>query len=183
MRDRRPTTLSRHLRHHRGEVAARAIPRDREPGRIGTERRGALAFCKELWIAANESDSVSKDVLLRKIFMAKTVNAKVKADVERKFKERAVLQKHVPGVEGMMDRTGQVPVATYIVGTYNKGLPIYNGSPVQQHTIRALRTVFELTCSVAHTSSVKLRGLLRQAPRPRPEGRPPNSPLAGRRLR
>ena len=43
-----------------------------------------------------------------------------------------------------MDRTGQVPVATYIVGTYNKGLPIYNGSPVQQHTIRALRTVFEL---------------------------------------
>jgi hypothetical protein len=28
---------------------------------------------------------------------------------------------------------GKTPVATFILGTCSKGLPIYNGSPVQEH--------------------------------------------------
>ena len=42
----------------------------------------------------------------------------------------------------MMHRTGDMPVATFIVTTYTGGLPIYEGSPVQQHTITALRGIF-----------------------------------------
>ena len=100
------------------------------------------------WLSAAD-DAALRDLLLSEAAATERPpsgdgeDAKVMSEAEL----NAVLQKHVPGVEGMMDRTGQVPVATYIVGTYNKGLPIYNGSPVQQHTIRALRTVFELAAA------------------------------------
>ena len=36
-----------------------------------------------------------------------------------------LLRAHVPGVDEMMDRTGKTSVATYIIGTCSKGLPIY----------------------------------------------------------
>ena len=55
----------------------------------------------------------------------------------------AILQRVVPGVDQMMDRTGRTPVAEYITGTCIHGLPIYRDSPaVQQHTIKAIRFIF-----------------------------------------
>jgi len=43
----------------------------------------------------------------------------------------------------MLDRTGSVPVSTYIKSTYENGLPLFEANPtVQQHTIKALRVIF-----------------------------------------
>ena len=60
----------------------------------------------------------------------------------------ATLQRIVPGIDEMMDRTGQTPVMEYMAGTCVQGLPIYRDSPaVQQHTIKAIRFIFE--CAAA----------------------------------
>ena len=69
------------------------------------------------------------------------------------------LQRHVPGVDAMLDRTGSTPVATFIVGTYRNGLPIYKSSaPVQQHTIRALRSIFAMVAAGRSSRPHRHRG-------------------------
>lgn len=56
---------------------------------------------------------------------------------------REALDKHVPNVAFMLDRTGQRVVSDFIWMSYQNGLPIYQGNPaVQQHTIHALRFIF-----------------------------------------
>jgi hypothetical protein len=70
------------------------------------------------------------------------------------------LQRHVPGVDAMLDRTGSTPVATFIVGTYRNGLPIYKSSaPVQQHTIRALRSIFAMVAAGKAGAAVALQSI------------------------
>jgi len=53
---------------------------------------------------------------------------------------RGLFARHVPGLGGMLDRTGQQPVCHYICLTYRSGLPAQSGVPaVQRHTKLALR--------------------------------------------
>jgi hypothetical protein len=56
----------------------------------------------------------------------------------------ALMRRHVPGIDGMMDRTGRTPVLTFVLGTCQSGLPLYREVPsVQAHTIRAIRAIFD----------------------------------------
>jgi len=54
-----------------------------------------------------------------------------------------ILLDNVHGVEDMLDRTGSVPVSTFIKSTYENGLPLFEANPaVQQHTVKAMRVIF-----------------------------------------
>jgi len=44
----------------------------------------------------------------------------------------------------MLDRTGEVPVTTYILSTYRNGIPLYDRTPaLQLHIISSLRVIFD----------------------------------------
>jgi hypothetical protein len=71
-----------------------------------------------------------------------------------------LLQRHVPGVDGMLDRTGQTPIHTYIIGTYRNGLPIYQGSaPLQAHCMHALRSVFAMAAAGKDGAAAALQAI------------------------
>jgi len=73
---------------------------------------------------------------------------------------RELLEKHVPLIGMMLDRTGCTPVATYLWFSYSRGLPIYDGTPeVQQHTVRAVRFIFNAAVTGAPGGAAALQRL------------------------
>merc|ERR1711871_676385 len=71
-----------------------------------------------------------------------------------------LLQRHVPGVDEMMDRQGQTPVTKFITGTYRSGLPIYKGlKPVQDHCIHAIRSIFAMAVAEKNGAAVALQSI------------------------
>ena len=71
-----------------------------------------------------------------------------------------ILTRCVPGVDLMMDRTGETPVAVFIISTCTTGLPIYGESPVVQlHTIHAIRFIFDCAAQEKAGSASALQHL------------------------
>jgi hypothetical protein len=71
-----------------------------------------------------------------------------------------ILTRCVPGVDLMMDRTGETPVAVFIISTCTTGLPIYGESPVVQlHTIHAIRFIFDCAAQEKTGSASALQRL------------------------
>lgn len=73
-----------------------------------------------------------------------------------------VLKKYVEGVEEMYDRTGNLDLPQMFILTYTNGLPIYNQNvSVQQHTINALRFIFNELAFGTQTDGIKKKILQR----------------------
>jgi len=54
-----------------------------------------------------------------------------------------ILKANVEDLDNMLDRSGSIPVAQFIISTYYSGLPLFKGNhALQSHTIHAMRVIF-----------------------------------------
>jgi len=93
-----------------------------------------------------------KDVYdaLNKIFLSPGSLTETEAVEEQKIIEKTddelmqILKENVSNLDSIFDRSGATPVAQFIVSTYKKGLPLFNGNTVvQNHTIHAMKIIFD----------------------------------------